>query len=304
MAEKMNSRTRRVYALFVSASVVGALVIFATGLLAVRVWNDIADASTNISSSGNAHWAWNDAIGWIDFYTPGTVTVGSSGLTGYASSSVGQISLDCATSPSGNICGTSNYTVANDGSGNLSGWAWNDTVGWISFCGGNSTSTCPGTTSYRVTIDANGNFQGWAWNDTIGWIDFNCDNNGTCGTSNYYVNGSWVATGTVGILDSKTYDTGDTQGAQLDSVQWQGTAAPGTSVQFQFAVSNSSSGPWNFTGPDGTASTYYVPSAPGIALPLSYSLYSNFRYFRYRVTLVSTATSTPTVTGVTVNWSP
>jgi hypothetical protein len=75
-------------------------------------------------------------------------------------------------------------------------------------------------------------------------------------------------------------------------------------VSFQLAVSNASSGPWNFTGPDGTINTYYVPSGPGVPLKLNYSLYSNYRYFRYRATLVSTPTSTPRVDNVIVGWSP
>ena len=216
----------------------------------------------------------------------------------------GPISFDCATSPSGNICGASNYTVANDGAGNLSGWGWNDGIGWISFCGGANTATCPGTVPYQVTVNANGVFSGWAWNDSVGWIDFNCANNNTCSTSNYYVASQWVATGTVGVLESVTYDTGDTQGAQLDSVEWQGTQPSGTAVEFQLAVSNSATGPWNFTGPDGTPNTYYVPTGPGAALPLNYDLYTNYRYFRYLVTLISTPTSTPALNNVIVDWSP
>jgi hypothetical protein len=155
-----------------------------------------------------------------------------------------------------------------------------------------------------VTVDANGNFQGWAWNDLVGWIDFNCDNNTTCGTSNFYVGTSWVATGTIGTLDSITYDTGVVGGAQFNSVEWQGAAVPGGLVSFQLAVSNASSGPWNFTGPDGTINTYYTPVAPGIPLKLNYSLYSNYRYFRYRATLISTPTSTPRVDNVIIGWSP
>lgn len=293
---------------FVPGLCVAACAVLAFGLAAtlvlVRSPRGVAFASTNVSSGGNSHWAWNDAVGWIDFYSPGTVEVSGTGLTGYASSSMGQISFDCATSPSGNICGTSDYSVVNDGAGNLSGWAWSDAVGWISFCGGASTSTCPGATSYQVSIDSNGDFHGWAWNDAIGWIDFNCANNSSCTTSNYYVSAGWVATGTVGTLESITYDTGDVQGAQLDSVAWKGTQPSGTTVEFQFAVSNSSSGPWNFTGPDGTSNTYYVPAGPGVTLPLTYSLYANYRYFRYMVTLVSTPTSSPVVNNVIVDWSP
>lgn len=282
-----------------------AIVIFALGGVAVY-------AATNISSSSNAHWAWSNAIGWIDFYTPATVTVNSSGLTGYASSSMGYFSFDCATSASGSVCGSSNYKVANDGQGNLAGWAWNDAIGWVSFCGNasggstlvNSVWTCPASSTYKVSIDTNGNFQGWAWNDAIGWIDLNCDNDVSCGTSNYYVNSSWVATGTIGMLDSLTYDTGVAAGAQLNSVLWQGAAVPGGLVSFQFAVSNASTGPWNYTGPDGTINTYYTPSGPGVQLKLNYTLYNNYRYFRYRVTLISTPTSTPRVDNVIVNWSP
>ncbi len=203
-----------------------------------------------------------------------------------------------------NNISSSTYAVVNDGAGDFSGWAWNDAVGWVSFCGGQSTSTCPGTTPYQVTVDSNGNFHGWAWNDAVGWIDFNCANNNTCSTSNYYVSTGWVATGTIGVLESIPYDTGDVQGAQLDSVQWQGTQPSGTSVEFQFAVSNSSSGPWNFTGPDGTPNTYYVPTGPGVTFPLNYNLYSNYRYFRYLVTLIATPVHTPIVNNVIVDWSP
>ncbi len=81
-----------------------------------------ARAATNISANVSQHWAWNDFIGWIDFRATNNIMVSSANLTGYASSSVGYISLDCHTSPAGNICGTSNYQVLNDGNGNLSGW--------------------------------------------------------------------------------------------------------------------------------------------------------------------------------------
>src|SRR5258708_2212440 len=89
-------------------------------------------AATNISATPASHYAWNDLIGWMDFYNTNTVVVGVHGLTGYSSSSVGDISLDCATTRVGNICGSSNYQVTNDGAGNLSGWGWTDSYGWIS----------------------------------------------------------------------------------------------------------------------------------------------------------------------------
>ncbi len=274
-----------------------------------------AHAASNIDSSAAQHSAWNDAIGWIDFYTTGNVTVASNQLSGYASSSAGYISLDCATSPNGNICGTSDYKVVNDGAGNLSGWAWNDKVGWISFYWGNTsanpaastTALCQSYNGYcGVTIDSTGTFHGWAWNDTIGWISFNC-NNTSCGSSNFDVATTWTTQPKTGTLDSQTFDTGVTSGAQLNSITWKGNAPSGTSVGFQIAVSTSSSGPWNFVGPDGTSGTIYANSGiTGALIPLNNYTSLIGRYFRYRIILTTNTgqTATPQVTSVIVNWSP
>jgi hypothetical protein len=253
------------------------------------------------------HWAWNEVIGWIDLYTPGTVIVSSSKLLGYASSSLGWISLDCSdmTSP----CGSSNYGVQNDGLGKLSGFAWNDVIGWISFCGGESTSTCPGTQGYGVNINrTTGYFSGYAWNDVVGWISFNCvsDPDG-CGSTNYIVKTSWRSTSTsFGWLDSVTYDTGVSGGAQINSIIWRGwngSGASSTEVKFQMAFSNSPSGPWTF-GWDGTFSKSPAVS-PNTSLPVDYTLGANQRYFRYRIYLYSDVArdTSPRVDDVIVNWS-
>jgi len=53
---------------------------------------------------------------------------------------------------------------------NVSGFAWSDTIGWISFnC--TDTNVCA-TSSYGVNLSASGDFTGFAWSDNIGWIDF------------------------------------------------------------------------------------------------------------------------------------
>jgi hypothetical protein len=268
-------------------------------------------ATTNISSSTAQHSAWNDEIGWIDFYTTGNVTVTSAQLSGYASSSAGVIALDCATSPSGSCA--INYKVSNDGSGKLSGWAWNDEVGWISFYWGNASANpvAPTTTLCQiyngycgVSISA-GVFQGWAWNDAIGWIDFNCGNNTSCLSSNFAVATTWTAQAATGTLDSQTFDTGDASGAQLNSITWKGNVPTGTSVGFQVAVSASSSGPWNFIGPDGTSGTVYTGIA-GATIPFGNYTSLIGRYFRYRVILTTDTgqTTSPVVNSVIVNWSP
>jgi hypothetical protein len=112
-----------------------------------------------------------------------------------------------------------------------------------------------------------------------------------------------------GTLDSQTLDT-QSAGAQLNSFVWQGTQPAGTYVKFQFAGSNSASGPWNFVGPDGTVNTYFSTAAGtpmSLVSPIAgYTLFSGYRYFRYRVTLYSDVTQqyTPIVSGVTMNWSP
>ncbi len=258
--------------------------------------------ATNISSDSGKYWAWNDIVGWIDFYTTNTVSVSSQKLVGYASSTAGEVSLDCETTSAGDICATSNYGVTNDGLGNLSGYAWNDTYGWISFdC--NNNNGCSSST-YRVYIDPDdGQFHNYAWNDVAGWFSFNCANH-DCSASNYRVETSWTATSTTGTLDSTVYDTGVTEGAQLNSFVWKGSEPANTDVKFQFAVSNASSGPWTFIGPDGSENTYYIPSAD-TSQRLDYFNFSNYRYFRYRVVLVSDRSQrvSPRVDDVLVNWS-
>ena len=56
------------------------------------------------------------------------------------------------------------------GNDNVSGWAWSENIGWISF---NNTSG-GGAIDYGVDIDTStGVFSGYAWSENIGWISFN-----------------------------------------------------------------------------------------------------------------------------------
>lgn len=283
-----------------------SLVILTTLLIVANVvcFVDIARAATNITGSPTGdHYAWNDLIGWIDWYNTNTITVSSQQLTGYASSTAGEISLDCATSPAGNICGTSNYKIYNDGLGTLTGYAWNDSYGWISF---NCLNHGCATSTYGIAISpTTGAWTNYAWNDILGWISVNCADISACGTSDYKVVTSWRATSTTATLDSVTYDTGSTTGAQLNTIVWQGSLPAGTEVRFQLAVSNSTSSAWTYAGPDGTSATYYTPAA-GVTQKLDYTVHNGYRYFRYRVTLVSNQAQTlgPRVDDVVVGWSP
>jgi len=144
--------------------------------------------------SNTYHYAWNDQVGWIDFaYSGGNVRVpiGAGDLNGgaYVLSDASWVSLNCVFTDS---CSSVSYKVSSDTNGNLSGWAWSESFGWINFA-----SSTPITYSVKVatTTTANyqaGEFDGYAWSENIGWISFNCKTGGSsgediCSTSNYRV---------------------------------------------------------------------------------------------------------------------
>lgn len=111
---------------------------------------------------------------------------------------------------------------------------------------------------------------------------------------------------TSGYLDSSTYDTQVPEGAGYNAIMWKGQLPATSRVQFQFATSNSSSGPWNFLGPDGLPTSYYEPSGPDIPIRISPAYHNNMRYFRYRIILkpANTGLASPRVDDVIINWSP
>ena len=210
-------------------------------------------------------YAWNDIIGWLDFYGApgGPAVVATAKMTRWATSTDGDFALDCATTAVGDVCATSNFYVSNN-NGNLAGWAWNDAYGWVSFCGNSSSGStwdgstwiCPASPTYQVTItQATAEFHGWAWNDIIGWISFNCAEPGVCLTSNYKVK-----------------------------------------------VAGAGSG-WTYIGPDGSSSSFYITTGQGAPVPIVTAHHNNKRYYRYKVYLESTGAS-PVVNDVIVNWSP
>jgi hypothetical protein len=98
-------------------------------------------------------------------------------------------------------------------------------------------------------------------------------------------------------LESRVIDTGETDpgNPKWGELYFNATTAAGTSVRFQLASSDSPSGPWTFTGPDGTAATWYTTAGSSAVL------LDGDRYFRYRAELNSTnATSTPVLWDVAV----
>ncbi|MFH1462748.1 MAG: PKD domain-containing protein [bacterium] len=51
---------------------------------------------------------------------------------------------------------------------NVSGFAWSENIGWISF----NNTTGGGAVSYGVNVDETGLLSGFAWSENIGWISF------------------------------------------------------------------------------------------------------------------------------------
>ncbi len=53
-------------------------------------------------------------------------------------------------------------------SDNLSGWAWSENIGWLSFNATNESAP----NDYGVRVAASGAMSGYAWSENIGWIKF------------------------------------------------------------------------------------------------------------------------------------
>ena len=195
LRDKIRKKIKRYLEIFCATSF---LIFLPTGISA-----DNIDATYKYSwgeNTGRMNWA----------TTPGSVekgvTVYSECLTGYIWGenhgwmSVGDTGCaggDCC--QSGTAKGYENDTnntdddgdgvaddwgVNNDGAGNLSGYAWGENTGWISF------KDTVGS-NFQVTISSTSTFEGYAWGEGVGWISMNCANDSSCGTLEYKVITSW-----------------------------------------------------------------------------------------------------------------
>ncbi len=283
------------------------------GIWSLIIGISVAYAATNIDTEGAGEkWGWNDVFGWVDMFGTNTVTVSNTGVSGYASSPIGDIMFDCATTRAGNTCATANFKTANDGTGLLSGWAWNDSIGWISMFG---MTASPNPQTYQVHIDPAGDninsyFHGWAWNDVVGWLTFNCNDYGAsfCTASNYKTQTSAGAAPTNAEFTSNILDIGTASGL-FNTLTWKGAQPAGTSVKFQIATATSTA---PLTGDMATvfveSSWFDVPPAPASPIKLTPAItgvaVAGRQYIRYRAAL-----ATPDVVGlqiddIIINWSP
>ena len=62
---------------------------------------------------------------------------------------------------------------AQSSGGSVTGYAWSDTIGWISLSGG----------SYGITVSGSGTLSGYAWSDNIGWVSANSSDLSGCPTA-------------------------------------------------------------------------------------------------------------------------
>jgi hypothetical protein len=78
----------------------------------------------------------------------------------------------------------------------LLGWAWSNTIGWISLHCANSPSTCS-TVNYGLEKQVDGSITGHAWSENIGWISAELPDVADCpvGLCRPYVSSSGLATG-------------------------------------------------------------------------------------------------------------
>lgn len=103
-----------------------------------------------------------------------------------------------------------------------------------------------------------------------------------------------------GTITSSTFDT--LGSSNFGNIIWspldQPVSTGDSAVRFQIAVNNDG-GVWNFTGPDGTANTYYTQANTNIA-----SLNNGNRYFRYKMFLhTNDVNVTPNISDVAVTFT-
>jgi hypothetical protein len=110
---------------------------------------------------------WGENVGWVDLGSRrGDLRIGSNVLAGWVwFENVGWVCVGSGKPLDGKRYSNrlmDDWGVNNDGAGNLYGYAWSETAGWINFK----------TDRSRVTLDANGCFYGYAWGENVGWIHF------------------------------------------------------------------------------------------------------------------------------------
>lgn len=166
---------------------------------------------------------------------------------------------------------------------NLSGYAWSENTGWLSFnC--TNTSSCS-TADYGVKVAADGLMSGFAWSDAVGWVSFNSSDltacpSGTCearmNPDNGQVSGWAKALGASGGWDGWISLRGTNYGVSVTGCRWQNYAW-GSNVMGWLRFRD---GTYGVTGrgyacrPEPPSVSALAPQAPGdyCAYPLGWTL--------------------------------
>ena len=99
-----------------------------------------------------------------------------------------------------------------------------------------------------------------------------------------YMNNGFASSGTL-VSSVKDANPAANRTPTWTTLTFAATKPTGTDVKFQVAASNSSTGPFNYVGPDGTASTFFATSGASL------SQFNGFRYLRYKAYLSTTNSS-------------
>ncbi|MCX6353745.1 MAG: hypothetical protein NTZ78_02430 [Candidatus Aureabacteria bacterium] len=110
---------------------------------------------------------WGESIGWVRLRTThAELEIGSNILAGWIwLENCGWVCLGNGRPLDGRRYsnrGSRDWGINNNGRGDLSGYAWSEVTGWISFHTGHS----------RVYLDESGQFYGYAWGENAGWMHF------------------------------------------------------------------------------------------------------------------------------------
>ncbi len=110
-----------------------------------------------------------------------------------------------------------------------------------------------------------------------------------------YISAGYASSGT---FTSSLKDANPVPGStpKWTTLSFTATTPAGTAVKLQVAGSNNANGPFNYVGPDGTASTFFTSSGASLT-----PQFDGFRYLRYKAFLSTTdGTVTPSLSSVQV----
>jgi hypothetical protein len=160
----------------------------------------------------------------------------------------------------------------------------NGTVAYTCSCATTGfVNSSPYANGQRVTSTTSGTT--WAADTTTGGRDLKFE---------IFMNTGYAASGD---LTSGTKDGNPITGFETHwtTLSWTATTPANTGIKFQVAASTSATGPFNFVGPDGTASTFFTTSGASL------SQFDGKRYLKYKALLSTTSNATtPTLSDVTL----